>query len=341
MRCLSHWGLEGARVEPVGRGLINTTFAVTDADGRTTILQRVNRIFDPAIHYNILAVTQQLERAGVSTARLLPTRDGAPWVEVDGEVWRMQTAIAGVSFDALEDPAQARAAGEFVGRWHAALAELEHEFVAVRAGVHDTPRHLATLRRALAERRGHRLYDEAAPLGEALLDAAESMSPLPPCPARVAHGDLKINNLMFAGTDASGRVSPRALIDLDTVAPMPLAHELGDAWRSWCNRAGENEPEARFDLEFFAASLAGWLQGFGEQPSATEREALLLGPEWISLELSCRFAADALDEAYFGWDPSRFGGRGEHNLVRARGQWSLHRAIVGTRSERARLLSTK
>jgi hypothetical protein len=67
---------------------------------------------------------------------------------------------------------------------------------------------------------------------------------------------------------------------------MPLAHELGDAWRSWCNRAGENQPEARFDLELFEASLAGWLAGFGEQPSAAEREALLLGPEWISLELA-------------------------------------------------------
>lgn len=338
-RCLAHWGLAGARVEPCGRGLINTTFAVTDADGRTTILQRVNPIFDAGIHHNIIAVTQQLERAGLGTALLLPTRDGSAWLELDGEVWRMQTAISGVSFDALADPAQARAAAVFVGRWHAALANLEHEFVGLRVGVHDTAKHLATLRRALSGGREHRLYDEVAPLGEALLEAAESMPELPACPARISHGDLKINNLMFAGSDARGRVTPVALIDLDTVAPMPLAHELGDAWRSWCNRATENEPEARFDLELFAASLAGWLEGFGERPSAAERESLLLGPEWISLELACRFAADALNEAYFGWDRSQFAGRGEHNLARARGQWSLHRAIAGTRLERARLLT--
>ena len=105
------------------------------------------------------------------------------------------------------------------------------------------------VRSALSSGQTHRLYGEVAPLGEALLDAAASLAALPECPVRVAHGDLKINNLMFAGSDASGRVSPRALIDLDTVAPMPLAHELGDAWRSWCNRASENEPEARFDLD--------------------------------------------------------------------------------------------
>jgi Ser/Thr protein kinase RdoA (MazF antagonist) len=336
--CLSHWGRADARVEPCGRGLINQTYAVIDEHGGTSILQRVNAIFDPGIHHNILAVTEQLEHAGLTTPRLLPTLDGTPWLQLDGAVWRLQTAITGVSFDALADAEQARAAGEFVGRWHAALAELEHEFVALRVGVHDTARHLATLRGALAGGQAHRLYDEVAPLGEALLDAAASLASLPDCPARVAHGDLKINNLMFAGSDAAGRVRPRALIDLDTVAPMPLAHELGDALRSWCNRADENEPEARFDLELFAASLAGWQQGFGEQPSAAEREALLLGPEWISLELACRFAADALLEVYFGWDPARFVGRGEHNLARARGQWSLHRAIAATRSERGRLL---
>jgi Ser/Thr protein kinase RdoA (MazF antagonist) len=336
--CLSHWGRADVRVEPCGRGLINSTWAVTDPDGRVEILQRVNAIFDPAIHDNILAVTEQLARAGVTTARLLPTLAGTHWLEFEGAVWRLQSAIPGVSFDALADAEQARVAGEFVGRWHAALRELEHEFVALRVGVHDTPRHLATLRNAIANGLGHRLYDEVAPLGEALLEAASSLDPLPECPARVAHGDLKINNLMFAGDDPSGRVRPQALIDLDTVAPMPLAHELGDAWRSWCNRAGENEPEARFDLELFEASLAGWQLGFGEQPSAAEREALLLGPEWISLELACRFAADALAESYFGWDKARFSGRGEHNLARARGQWSLHRAIAATRSERARLL---
>ena len=50
-----------------------------------------------------------------------------------------------------------------------------------------------------------------------------------------------------------------ALIDLDTVGPMALAAELGDAWRSWCNPAGEDEPEkARFDIELFRSSLSGF-----------------------------------------------------------------------------------
>ena len=50
------------------------------------------------------------------------------------------------------------------------------------------------------------------------------------------------------------------------------------------------------------------------------------------------FAADALREEYFGWDRARFARAGEHNLLRARGQWALHEDVVRLRAERARRL---
>ncbi len=124
------------------------------------------------------------------------------------------------------------------------------------------------------------------------------------------------------------------LIDLDVVGPLSLAFELGDAWRSWCNRAGEDEPQAVLDLEVFRASLDGYRAGRGRALDADERAGLLLGVEWVSLGLAARFAADALREDYFGWDARRFAGRGEHNLVRARGQWSLHQQLVASRAVR-------
>jgi hypothetical protein len=92
------------------------------------------------------------------------------------------------------------------------------------------------------------------------------------------------------------------------------------------------------DLEILRASLDGYVTGLGRAISADEGRALLLGVEWVSLELAARFAADALFESYFGWDPARFAGRGEHNLVRARGQWSLHQALLATRDARAAML---
>ncbi|MEE2751965.1 MAG: hypothetical protein VX519_11085 [Myxococcota bacterium] len=53
------------------------------------------------------------------------------------------------------------------------------------------------------------------------------------------------------------------------------------------------------------------------------KQRLVSGVERICLELAARFCADALNESYFGWDASIAPGRGEHNLIRAKGQLAL------------------
>jgi thiamine kinase-like enzyme len=155
----------------------------------------------------------------------------------------------------------------------------------------------------------------------------------------VCHGDLKFSNILFADHEPPASQRAVCLIDLDTVGPLSLAYELGDAWRSWCNRAGEDLTEARLDLDIMRASAEGYREGLDRALDAETRRALLLGVEWVSLELAARFAADALYETYFGWDARRFPGRGEHNLARARGQWSLHAALAATRDEREKILA--
>ncbi|MES1204374.1 MAG: phosphotransferase [Pseudomonadota bacterium] len=336
-----------ATVSPLGAGLINLTFLVTSGDQRF-VLQRVNPLFSPAIHENIRAVTTALTAAGMVTPALVPARDGALYARLPAAgdapgaaptVWRLMTHIAGVSFDIVAGAAQAREAGALVARFHAALAGLPHAFVGLRAGVHDTPRHLTSLRRAAAEHPTHRLFSRAAPLAERILEAAAALPVLPALPALIGHGDLKFNNFLFAGSSVPDRDHATCLIDLDTVGPLALAFELGDAWRSWCNKAGEDCEEAALDIDVLAASLDGYQGGLGRGLHADERRALLLGPEWISLELAARFAADALVESYFGWDPARFAGRGEHNLVRALGQFSLYGELARSRARRARLLA--
>lgn len=340
VRVLGCFGRELVHGGPLGSGLINRTFRVVTSTGETLVLQQINPIFSPAIHDNVRAVTEHLVARGLMTPRIVPATDGRPYADLGTEgIWRLMTFVVGATFDVAMSPSQVHAAGHLVGRFHAALEDLRHEFVGLRTGVHDTERHLRILREALAEHTDHRLAAEVLPLGRDILAAAGALPPLPSLPPRICHGDLKFNNLLFVGTEPPGRDQALCLVDLDTVGPMSLAHELGDAWRSWCNPQGEDHEDARFDLEVFAASLAGYREGLGRSLTAGERQALLLGVEWISLELATRFAADALRECYFGWDPTRFPGRGEHNLRRARSQWNLHRAAHETRAERERRLS--
>ena len=144
-------------------------------------------------------------------------------------------------------------------------------------------------------------------------------------PKRVAHGDLKISNLLF-----DDRGAGVCLVDLDTLAEMILPYELGDAWRSWCNPLGEDDAQARFDVALFDAAWRGYM---GEMTITPDERALLVpGIQTICLELSARFARDVVEDKYFGWDASRFPSRAAHNLVRAQSQVALYRSLTAQRA---------
>lgn len=324
------------RIERWGSGLINDTFAVDGGEGRF-VLQRVHPVFAPEIHLDIVAVTEQLAARGIATPLLLKSDQGRPWIEAGG-IWRVQTRLPGVTFDRVESLEQARSAGAVLGRFHRALVDLEHEFVGLRQGVHDTSAHMSTLETRLQEHLQHPLHPQVEPLATEIFTGAEALPRFDQVPSRIVHGDPKFNNVLFEGEGPRAREHALALVDLDTVGPMALHLELGDMWRSWCNRAGEDATEASFDLHVFEASLQGWSESRPFRLEPSEQAALLHGVEWITLELATRFAVDALAESYFGWDSTRYSRAGEHNLVRARGQWNLHRAVLDCRSEREQLL---
>lgn len=321
----------GITVEPPpwGIGLINLTLR-GQLDGKTVIVQRVHPAFAASVHEDIEAVTAHLAGKGLVTPRLVRTRSDALSVsDVEGRPWRVLTFVAGKSTDRVSDPSHAERAGAVVGRFHAALADLEHVYVHVRQGVHDLPFRMRALGRALDANGGHRLHTEVARLAEAVLGAESELVGLGCSAHRHAHGDLKISNLLF---DESGEGV--TLVDLDTLARMPWPFELGDALRSWCNPHGEDVEAPAVDEAIFEAALRGWARGAagGLALDQTERALVPAGVFTIAAELAMRFLTDALEESYFGWDPRRFPSRGEHNLARARGQWALARSVRAARS---------
>jgi Ser/Thr protein kinase RdoA (MazF antagonist) len=335
---LARWGdLRERPHRPFGSGLINRTFLVEGRSGRV-VLQRLHPVFAGTVNEDIDAITAHLEKKGLPTPRPVRTDDGALWA-LDGEErpWRALTFVEGESFDHVPSPAFAAEAGRLVARFHLATRDLEHEYRHVRVGVHDTTRHLASLAAALEEQPSHRLFAAVEPLARVLLAAAARLPDLGGLPLRHAHGDLKISNLLFRGDEA------HCLVDLDTLGRMSWAFEMGDALRSWCNPAGEDEARVGIDVATFEAALAGYGEAARTSGlvSAEERGFVVDGLATICLELSARFLADALRESYFGFDPGRFPARGEHNLLRGRGQLSLFESVEAHRAalERAARLT--
>lgn len=320
------YGLGEARAERVSAGWINHTFCI-ERDSERFVLQRLHPVFRGELNLDIDAITSHLHARGFCTPRLVRTKSGHLWVEEADFIWRLLTFVEGRTLHALE-PALAQAAAELVGRFHRAVSDLEYSFHFTRPGAHDTQAHLTKLRRL---RDGAHLKTDPTirSRADAVLQAAEELPPLPRLPLRIIHGDLKATNILFE----RDRDAARALVDLDTLAHGTIAVELGDALRSWCNRTSESDPDARFDVEVFEAAMVGYATGAPGLLRQEEVGAIVPGAEIIAVELASRFAADLYEDAYFGWDATRFASRREHNLARVDAQLSLARSVRERRGE--------
>ena len=316
---LESFGLTGGKLTRFESGLINKSWRVDTPAGESFVLQWINPMFPATINHDIDVVTRHLRDKGMRTPLIVPTSDGEPALVASGEVWRVLTFMPGVSRDNLEVARQASEAGALLGRFHGTVSDLEHAFSNPRLGVHDTDAHLANLKRACSSHGDHPQYDRVAPLAERILDLAGRLPGLPLTNERIVHGDPKISNFIF-DPDTDDAI---CLVDLDTVASMPILLELGDAFRSWCNPLGEDTRETTFSVPLFRAALSGYARTARNLLCEDEWRALPGATLTIALELAARFAADALKENYFGWNAARYETASEHNQVRAAGQLHL------------------
>ena len=331
---LDNWNISKSLRSSKHQGLINHTWLVGDpVEG---VLQWVNPIFNENIHLDIEAVTSHLLSKGLQTTSLISTHNGTGYVaDPNGGFWRILRYIPGQTFDTVQSTKHAFAAGKLVGEFHNAMSDFEYTWQAPYRDSHNTVQKMALLEDTLHSADGHNLEVPVRALGNQILREWAEWSGQLNLPKRSCHGDLKISNLHFKNLEQG-----ICLLDLDTLGPGDYSIEMGDAWRSWCNPAGEsNLEQTYFDLSLFEASANGWLTEM-HSITAEEKNNLISGVERICLELSARFCADAIQNTYFKENRSLFPEIGQHNLQRARTQFKLAQSVNAQKSQAEKIIRT-
>ena len=322
---LEAWGLEPQSIRQLTDGHINQTFLLNMGEQRL-VLQKVNSIFGTEVHADIDSVVKRVSEFKIPVPRLIRTKSKRLFfTDYQNDNWRLMTFLPGVTMERISSTRQATNVGVMVGALHAALFHWDYTYQNGRRGVHDTAAHRKAIENTIGAKRSHRLLAKVEPLYEKVAKRFDALASLDTLPLRHAHGDLKVTNIRFDGSDET-RVA--GILDLDTFSKMPLIFEMGDAFRSWCNTATEDDAGSTFDAAVFSHGSRGWWSILKEvEVDATEVENLVSGIEWITLELTTRFLRDALEESYFGWDDTLFRRSGEHQLQRALGQLALADSI--------------
>lgn len=317
-------------IEPLGRGLINDTFSL-DAGGQRYVLQRVNGSVFPAperIMANLRVLAAHLfdlDDAGLRLPALIATREGADYLrDVDGGIWRMMEFIPNaVTLARIEDVAQAREVGAMLGRFHRLVASLPIARLAFSLpGFHATPTYLEHFLVVAEQRKGREGKDvhdclDFVVTRRGLADVLDAAQRTESILLRVTHGDPKLDNILFARDGGHAL----ALIDLDTVQPGLIQHDLGDCLRSCCNRGGEVTKDAgdvRFDATICAGILAGYANETRNFLTQADIDLLYDAIRLMPFELGLRFLTDHLEgDHYFRVDAPG------QNLRKARVQFAL------------------
>ncbi|WKD84727.1 N-acetylhexosamine 1-kinase [Polaribacter huanghezhanensis] len=139
-------------------------------------------------------------------------------------------------------------------------------------------------------------------------------------PLRVTHNDTKISNILFSKENKA-----LCLIDTDTVMQGVLHFDYGDAIRTLCNTADEDEintTKIGFNFEFFKSYTEGFFQTC---KSATKQEINLLpiSIKVLPFIMGMRFLTDYLNnDSYFKTTYQK------HNLDRATNQFVFVKKIT-------------
>lgn len=297
-----------SEITSLGQGNINDTFLV-HTDGKPVVLQRINdQVFpNPQALIDNLQIlgNHLLSQPDPKVERwqetvLIPALDGSLSIQDNrGSLWRALSYIEdSITLSRAHTSHQAEQTGWALGHFHRRLAKLDVKKIHIALpGFHKLSNYVS-----LYEKTARENLDPTSPEIQFCLTTVkkEEKNALALEHAinkgiirqHITHGDPKIANVLF--DKKSGLAI--SLIDLDTVGPGILQHDIGDCLRSVCNIAGEESDPCNvsFDLNFCELTLRGYFQEAAPLLTHVDRELIYDGVKAIAFELGLRFFTDYL-----------------------------------------------
>lgn len=324
--CLKHvckkFDIKIESIEPFGNGKINKTFKVTSENGKIYILQCVsNKMGDvEVLMNNTKNIIDFFEDKKFSNLKLINANNKS-FCKIKDKYFRMFEFCSGKVFETISNNKRFEKAGKAFGEFSKNLEDFNVEKISpLMPDFHNTLKIYDEFIDALKKDvcgRSKLCYEQIINLisKNKYVDMFEKLKIN--LPKRIIHGDTKLNNLIF---DETGE-NVRCVVDYDTVMPNYLCYDFGDAIRSGCNMASEDETDfskVRFNLGLYKSFTKGFLSVWGESLTEEEIKSFTFAPMLVTYELSLRFLTDYLKGDVYFLIKSK-----EDNLNRCKNQLAL------------------
>lgn len=312
-------------------GHINDTYVVFTQGGLKYILQKINSfVFENVqglINNKVVVskhlLTKYVRTKEYQTLTFIPTHDHKYYYKDEERCyWNLMVFIdASKSFERVSTADLAEETGKLFGSFINETCDLNtNELVTPIPNFHNMKFRLGefynALKNASEERKilSSKEIEKVLGLKDEML-LLQNLKEEGQIPLRVTHNDTKISNVLFDENDKA-----ICAIDLDTVMPGIIHYDFGDAVRTICTNADEDEKDltkVTFNLSFYRAFTKGFLLKL-KHISAIEAEHLAYSAKAMTFIMGLRMLTDFLNNDIYYKTAYDL-----HNLDRAKNQLKL------------------
>ena len=252
------------------------------------------------------------------------TKEGASYFQgEEGNYWNLMYDIdKSVTFETVDNEEIAYEGGRLIGQFLTLTSDFDaSKLMEVIPKFHDMSFRYQQFEDALDGASKERL-EEANSYIEKVAHLKEEMHILQKLKEsgeiklRVTHNDTKISNVLF-----NKKNKGLCVIDTDTVMPGIVHYDFGDAIRTICNSAAEDETNldlVTFNTDYYKAYTKGFLKKMKSSLSPLELKYLPLGAKTMIFIMALRFLTDFLNgDVYYKIKYPA------HNIDRAKNQFKL------------------